>query len=106
MIQSYWMERLTMPTLSRHTVTLGTRHQQYIERKLAEGEYASTSEVVRAGIAALAERDARIDLWFREDVLPAVEEAEANPETLEDLATVKARLLAKLQVSKKQRQAS
>jgi antitoxin ParD1/3/4 len=95
-----------MPALTRHTVTLGARHQQFIERKLAQGEYASTSEVVRAGIAALAERDARIERWFQEEILPAIEQAKAHPETLIDAETLRARLFGNLEANRILRKAS
>jgi len=46
---------------------------------VASGAYASGSEVVRAGLRALQERDAAIERWLREEVVPAYDAIKADP---------------------------
>jgi len=46
---------------------------------VASDAYASASEVVQAGLRALKERDAAVERWLREDVVPACEAVKADP---------------------------
>ncbi|MGH7069311.1 MAG: type II toxin-antitoxin system ParD family antitoxin [Acetobacteraceae bacterium] len=51
---------------------LGPAEQaSYIDAQVAKGAYASASEVVRAGLRALQERDAATERWLRDEVVPA-----------------------------------
>jgi len=50
-----------------------------VERKIKSGAYASVSEVVRDGVRALLERDAAVDRWLREEVVPGHKEYLADP---------------------------
>jgi antitoxin ParD1/3/4 len=43
------------------------------------GDYASASEVVRAGIRALKERDEAIDRWLRDEVAPVYDAMISDP---------------------------
>ncbi|MEX6506280.1 type II toxin-antitoxin system ParD family antitoxin [Jiella sp. M17.18] len=49
------------------------------ESKVASGDYQSISEVVGDGMRALAERDAAIDRWLLEEVVPGHQEYLADP---------------------------
>lgn len=61
------------------TVRLPAEQARYIDSLVASGAYASASEVVRAGLQALQERDAAIDRWLREEVVPVYDAMQSNP---------------------------
>ncbi len=49
--------------MSRNTsVTLGDHFAEFIQGKVADGRYESTSEAVRAGLRLLEEHEAKLDL--------------------------------------------
>jgi antitoxin ParD1/3/4 len=68
-----------MSDLTRRTVTLSKIQSDYIDAKIATGEFVSASEVVRAGIAALAAREAALERWLEKEVIPAYEASKADP---------------------------
>jgi antitoxin ParD1/3/4 len=74
-----------MANLSRRTVTLGKSQSDYIDSKIASGRYASASEVVRAGLAALNERDAMVERWLKTDVAATFDHSVTNPDEALDL---------------------
>lgn len=71
-----------MSNLSRRTVTLGKTQSDYIDAKVASGDFVSASEVVRAALAALAERDAVVERWLATEITPVYEAAMADPSRL------------------------
>lgn len=71
-----------MPKIARRTFSLPAEQAAYIDAKVSSGSFASASEVVRAGLRALEERDAAIERWLREEVVPTYDEAMANPSGL------------------------
>src|ERR1700760_2085299 len=70
---------LSMTGIEKRSVSLPAGLAAYIDRLVASGAYASASEVVRAGLRALQERDGAVDRWLREEVVPACEEIDADP---------------------------
>jgi antitoxin ParD1/3/4 len=67
-----------MPSPSKRTFSLPTAQARYIDRKVKSGAYASASEVVRAGLRALQERDEAMERWLREEVVPVCDEIDAG----------------------------
>ena len=55
--------------------------QNFVEQKVASGDYASSSEVIRDGLRAMQERDAAVEKWLRNEVLPTYDRFRAHPET-------------------------
>ncbi len=57
-----------MAAPEKRTFSLPSEQSRYIDEMVESGAYASGSEVVRAGLRALQERDAAVERWLREDV--------------------------------------
>lgn len=69
-----------MTTVSKRTVSLPAEQSRYIDELVATGAYASASEVVRAGVRALQERDSAVERWLREDVAPVYDAMLDDPD--------------------------
>jgi antitoxin ParD1/3/4 len=67
-----------MSTIEKRTISLPAEHATFIDAKVASGAYASASEVVRAGLRALQERDEAVERWLREEVAPAYDAMKAD----------------------------
>lgn len=63
----------------KRTFSLPIEHMAFIDEQVASGSYASASEVVRAGLRALRERDAAVARWLREEVAPVYDAMQADP---------------------------
>jgi antitoxin ParD1/3/4 len=74
-----------MSDLIRRTVTLSKTQSDYIDAKITSGEFVSASEVVRAGLAALTQRDAMVTQWLEREVGPTFDRSLANPEDYVEL---------------------
>ncbi len=57
-----------MSGAEKRTFSLPPEHAAFIDSKVKSGSYASGSEVIRAGLRALQERDAAVEKWLQEDV--------------------------------------
>ena len=69
-----------MSTVEKRTISLPKQQADYVDSLVARGDYGSVSEVVRAGLRELRARDAQIEKWLREEVVPAYDEALSHPE--------------------------
>ena len=64
--------------MSRNTsVTLGDHFAEFIQDKVANGRFESTSEAVRAGLRLLEEHEARLDL-LRQKLLVAEKQLDSG----------------------------
>ncbi|NMW59610.1 type II toxin-antitoxin system ParD family antitoxin [Mobiluncus mulieris] len=68
-----------MRTTTQLSVTLPNEMAEAVKSRVASGEYASESEVIRDGLRTLLARDAAMEHWLRTEVVAAYDELEANP---------------------------
>src|SRR5262249_25864561 len=73
------MSGILMAAIEKRTFSLPAEHAAFIDEKVASGAYASGSEVVRAGLRALQERDAAVERWLREEVAPTYDAMKEDP---------------------------
>jgi antitoxin ParD1/3/4 len=71
-----------MSSIRKRTFSLPAEHAAYIDEKVQSGAYASGSEVVRAGLRALQERDAAVERWLHDEVAPTYDAVKAGTEKL------------------------
>lgn len=67
-----------MPVVEKRTISLPSAQARYIDALVDAGSYASASEVVRAGLRALQERDAVVERWLRDKVIPVYDAMQAD----------------------------
>ena len=69
-----------MAPAEKRTFSLPREQSDYIDELVASGAFASGSEVIRAGLRALRERDIAVERWLAQDVVPVVLAMQANPQ--------------------------
>lgn len=83
-----------MRTTKQLSVTLPNEMAAEVEAKVASGEYASESEVIRDGLRALQARDKAIEHWLRTDIAEVYDAMKADPSRARSSADVRATLAA------------
>lgn len=68
-----------MAATEKRTFSLPAEQAAFIDSLVDRGTYATGSEVIRAGLRALQERDAAIQRWLREEVAPTYDRMKADP---------------------------
>ncbi|SDR18905.1 putative addiction module antidote protein, CC2985 family [Rhizobiales bacterium GAS191] len=68
-----------MRTTQQFSITLPLDMAGIVEGKIKSGAYASVSEVMRDGVRALLERDAAVERWLRDEIIPGHREYLADP---------------------------
>jgi antitoxin ParD1/3/4 len=68
-----------MRSTRQFSVTLPHEMAADVRAKVASGEYASESEVIRDGLRALQERNRAVEHWLRNEVVPAFKALKADP---------------------------
>jgi antitoxin ParD1/3/4 len=84
------------------TVTLGPL-KQFVDQQVERGNYASASEVVRAGLRALELEQAHLDDWMREKVREALEDPRPDIPAEEVFAELRARNAARVAADAKRK---
>ncbi|ULQ45549.1 type II toxin-antitoxin system ParD family antitoxin [Flagellatimonas centrodinii] len=78
-----------MRSTQQLSITLPNEMADAIREKVASGEYASESEVIRDGLRALLARDRAVALWLREQVAPAYDAVKATPSRVKTASQVR-----------------
>ena len=82
-------------TTQQFSITLPNDMADAVRAKVASGEYATESEVLRDGIRALMARDRAIEAWLRTEVAVSYDAIKADPSRGIDIEDVRARLAAR-----------
>jgi antitoxin ParD1/3/4 len=64
----------------QRSFSLPKEQADYIDSLVDSGAYATASDVVRAGLRALQEKDAAIERWLRDEVVPVAVAMQADPD--------------------------
>ncbi len=78
-IKSYTTQGLIVRSTQQFSITLPTELAELVRSKVASGEYATDSEVIRDGLRTLAARDRAVESWLRNAVAPAYDALKADP---------------------------
>lgn len=68
-----------MRSTQQFSITLPNEMADAVKAKVAAGEYATESEVIRDGLRTLLARDRAMETWLREQVVPAAQALKADP---------------------------
>lgn len=83
-----------MRTTQQMSITLPNELAVAVRAKVASGEYASESEVIRDGLRVLMARDRAVERWLRDEVVPAYDALKADPSRAVSAVQVRARIAA------------
>ncbi len=67
-----------MRATQQFSITLPLEMAEAVKAKVAAGEYASESEVIRDGLRVLLARDRVMETWLREQVAPVFHAIKAD----------------------------
>lgn len=90
-IESYRLE-VAVRTTRQLSITLPNEMADGLRERVASGEYASESEVIREGLRALFARDHAVEAWLRDEVAAAYDAVVADPSRGVTAQEVRARL--------------
>jgi antitoxin ParD1/3/4 len=85
------------------SITLPRQMAEMVKEKVASGEYATESEVIRDGLRTLLARDAAVERWLREEFAKSYDDHAADPSTGIPADKIMARLHAKQRERKAKR---
>ena len=83
-----------MRTTKQLSITLPKEMADAVKAKVATGEYATESEVIRDGLRVLMARDRVVESWLLEQVVPAYDALKADPSRAVTVNQIRARLEA------------
>jgi putative addiction module CopG family antidote len=68
-----------MRSTKQLSITLPNDMAEAVKAKVAGGEYATESEVIREGLRSLLARDRAVERWLHTEVAAAYDELKADP---------------------------
>ncbi len=83
-----------MRTTQQLSITLPNDMALAVKSKVAAGEYATESEVIRDGLRALMARDRAMEHWLQGEVAAAYDASKADPTRAISIDQVRTRLAA------------
>ena len=83
-----------MRTTQQFSITLPNEMADVVKAKVAAGEYATESEVIRDGLRVLMARDRAVESWLLQEVGPAYDALKADPARAVAVDKVRAALAA------------
>ncbi|WP_323165950.1 type II toxin-antitoxin system ParD family antitoxin [Pseudomonas bubulae] len=86
-----------MRSTQQFSITLPNQMADAVKAKVAAGEYATESEVIRDGLRALLARDRALENWLASQVAQAYDTLKADPSRALSIDQVRARLAAEHQ---------
>lgn len=84
-----------MRSTQQFSITLPNDMAETVRAKVASGQYATESEVIRDGLRTLMARDQAVETWLGKDVAAAYDALKASPSRAVSASTVRARLAAR-----------
>ena len=81
-----------MRTTQQFSITLPTEMASLVKSKVASGDYATESEVIRDGLRVLMARDRAMEHWLQSQVGPAYDALQAAPSRALPIAEVRRRI--------------
>ncbi|MCM2341484.1 type II toxin-antitoxin system ParD family antitoxin [Rhodoferax sp.] len=91
-----------MRTTQQFSVTLPIEMANLVKTKVAGGEYATESEVIRDGLRVLMARDRAVESWLAQEVAPAYDALKADPGRAIPINQVRERLAAQHKLATRQ----
>mgnify|MGYP003627707843 CR=1 FL=1 len=83
-----------MRTTQQLSITLPIEMAETIRTKVARGEYASESEVIRDGLRSLLARDQAVETWLHGEVAAAYDALKQSPSRAVTADEVRSKLAA------------
>lgn len=83
-----------MRSTQQFSITLPTEMAGLVKSKVASGDYATESEVIRDGLRVLMARDRAMERWLQSQVGPAHDAIKADPSRAVSIAQVRKGLAA------------
>ncbi len=83
-----------MRTTQQFSITLPNEMADIVKTKVAAGEYATESEVIRDGLRALMARDRAMENWLLQEVGPAYDALKADPSRAVSVEKMRATIAA------------
>jgi antitoxin ParD1/3/4 len=83
-----------MRSTKQFSITLPNEMADIVKGKVATGEYATESEVIRDGLRVLMARDRAVDHWLLQEVGPAYDALKTDPARAVTIDQMRATLAA------------